>query len=319
MQSVEYKDYLNKWFIDGDITLNKRNTDTNLRDALMLLGLQHYPMDQVKQALKTFMPRVSKVDKAQIRYYHNSTDYLRDKESRTRPGRAALKMFPCLNQSEVDGFTAWYNRVIVEGNQNWKLVVGNTREHYIKSFVDIGKSTNQAYDYKDMHNSCMRYKFEHLPDHPAAAYETEDFEVWYVVGEDNKVYARALVRIKGKEKYYYTTYGCNSSAVGVLWQSLKSADVFNSRSEFDGARLKIIYSYNPFYKEYTCAIPYVDAVRAFYVDKENGYFVLDDTGDGQYTPSDGGFCFGEYALDFLRNKSKVDYSVQPTYSQRTPF
>jgi hypothetical protein len=134
-----------------------------------------------------------------------------------KPGKLLGKLLPGATSKEKEAFAVWWKETIILPRDG--LTVKETTDGTV--IGDIYKGTQarssdpslSARGWKSLSASCMRYSFDHLPQHPATAYGSGDFKLYWVENSAGHIAARVVVAIRGGRFVPGPIY-CNSNAAG---------------------------------------------------------------------------------------------------------
>ena len=128
--------------------------------------------------LRAFQPFRSEKFEGKISLYPSLKDRDNEREVAMKPTRAFALMFPEIPHKELITMCDSYLNEFVE--RNFTVYIGCSKEDFTFAYngdqapMENIKTTNS---HKSMGCSCMRYDFEDLPMHPAAAYASGDFKI----------------------------------------------------------------------------------------------------------------------------------------------
>lgn len=175
---------------------NKKIVDAVLNGADML----GEDTEQVKLYMKMLLPKKAS-DISKISYFNDINKYnggLVRHRTATTPGRFFRKVFPSAPDQLCEAFTAFYQNNIVFDQSDYILHVGNTQEDFKKAFRSYFR-TQAGFDYvngKSISDSCMRYAFTGLSDHPSVVYASGDFIVATIKSKTGKTRARVVIGVQ---------------------------------------------------------------------------------------------------------------------------
>lgn len=196
-----------------------------------------------------------------------------------KSGRAFRKMFPCLTDAEIERLVDEFrNRFAVR-----TLTVHQTQERQMFRDVFSGNMAEFENPYttssrKFLGNSCMRYSFEEIDAHPAEAYASGDFTLFFARDERGKIAGRCVVYTEPEKWQAAPIYGVSEQAISKIEQAILNAnsDVqFECyKSDWDGARMLFI--------ENNCGaaiLPYIDTDIRKLTKTDDGFLVFDTGGE----------------------------------------
>lgn len=203
-----------------------------------------------------------------------------------RIGRGLKKMFPCLTDKEVAYIVDAFN----VGFSPREFVVKTTKD--AEQIGKVFKSPSAKYENpyttsarKNLAQSCMRYSFECEKYHPAEAYGSGDFTLFYseeIQGgkSTGKIGARCVVYTKPEKWICAPVYGVSEQAMDQILDYIagENPDVkfYDYSSNWTGARLLKIK------REKDCIIvPYVDVEPqiARDIEDDDDYVVIGSPGN----------------------------------------
>ena len=200
-----------------------------------------------KYRLRAFNCRRSTQYTGKIALYKSHKDVDEDRETAMRPTRAIKLMFPEFDHKTLNEITDAYLQKFAPR----KLVLHTSQDPKEFTLAYSGEQSNcenieTSYKRKHMSHSCMRYPFDHLPQHPAEAYASGDFKIIYVLDQDGLVCSRCVVAMN-------TTNSSNAPQAGPIYGvSEQSIDMINDHltdvmcavqagsSDWSGAKLSRI-------------------------------------------------------------------------------
>ena len=196
-----------------------------------------------------------------------------------KSGRAFRKMFPCLTDAEIERLVDEFrNRFAVR-----TLTVHQTQERQMFRDVFSGNMAEFENPYttssrKFLGNSCMRHSFEEIDAHPAEAYASGDFTLFFARDERGKIAGRCVVYTAPEKWQAAPIYGVSEQAISKIEQAILAAnsDVqFECyKSDWDGARMLFI--------ENNCGaaiLPYIDTDIRKLTKTDDGFLVFDTGGE----------------------------------------
>ena len=221
-----------------------RRTKSFLRDIRYIFeAVKPFSVDN---RINHFCPKTNE-EELTVGIFLNNQDKERDKRSWMKPGRAFRRMFPELSdvylERLVDEFRERFtpaNLTLHVGTKPHDFNFAYSREHapYQNPHTTDGR--------KSLANSCMRYGFDNLPQHPAEAYASGEFKIVYTTDDNDRVASRCVVWCPpdGTFKVWQAApiYGVNEHALDLVEKYLdeNGATKYEDGSEWSGAKLKAI-------------------------------------------------------------------------------
>ena len=226
--------------------------------------------------LRAFQPFRSEKFEGKISLYPSLKDRDNEREVAMKPTRAFALMFPEIPHKELITMCDSYLNEFVE--RNFTVYIGCSKEDFTFAYngdqapMENIKTTNS---HKSMGCSCMRYDFEDLPMHPAAAYASGDFKIIYTKDENNLVGSRCVVRVDGGKWHAGPIYGTTEQSIQMIHHELSRQDkdyTIDQHGSWIGARLLA--------KEFRGGFvaPYLDLSPQSLDETGNGYLVIDNCG-----------------------------------------
>lgn len=266
MTDVNYRELASKWWVlAATPAINKRPKNKKIIDAVFnAASIMGVDTDGLKEYLKQLAPRKSNVNDENVAYYDNSYKYSNNRPTSISSGRFLKKVIPSADDKLVEAFTIFWKNCIVFDPEDYVLSFGKTQQDFKDAFTNYYNASGVDYDrFKSISDSCMRYAFPNLPNHPSEAYASGDFEVVTIKSKSGKTRARCVVRVKwfnGCACYVYgSIYASNNFSGEMILSHLHS--IQDSRPAgcggWNGARLK----YLPFSDDAYTVAPYVDGHR----------------------------------------------------------
>lgn len=282
------------WITVGNFKPHYRNTSVDIVSMLKYLGYMYYDTKAVDQLLRKYVPKKSERDIELLSYYQNQTKYEYGIRTQIKPGKLLKKLFPLVSDEQAEQFTNWYKNKYVLGISNLTYKVGNTAKDFKFAYTHNKTASGingNFYDsgFKSISDSCMRDKFTSYRYHPSEAYASGDFEVHYLVDENNKVVARCTVCIKNKDGAAFVMapiYAASYNAGVMLRDKLNQVkSTLGNVSVYGWFGAKIV---KLLYRDPDCRRAYVDCIGP-YLDKEgclkhydDNHFVLAYSSDLDY-------------------------------------
>ena len=247
----------------------------------------------VTQRLSYFNPRRSEEFKGKISLYKNHADAMRDENGSRRVamkvGRAFKAMFPNFSDGQIEILGDSFRAEMV--TQTLTLKSGKSRADFEKAYGGaLGRNENPDTGHyrKFLGNSCLRpsylysddnYHKDTLPHHPAQAYASGDFTIYWVEQEDGKVCGRCVVltTTEGKPKAG-PLYGLSEHAMNVMGKAIEATNVDKNWDIFrhggwSGAKMLNIPYVNGGY-----VAPYLDVEPTRLTELDSDYLAIDERG-----------------------------------------
>jgi len=233
--------------------------------------------------------------------------------SQVKIGRAIRKMFPVLTEVEIDSLVDDVKQHLLP--KDWTVKEGSDRASFKKAYSfcqAASENLDTTHTKKHMSNSCMRYEFDSLCCHPAEAYASGDFKVYWLEDAKGNIGGRVVVYFKGNKPYPAPIYAVSETAFEKLWDKLTDigAKPTEERS-WIGARLLLL----PYKGGYVG--PYLDLTPRFLEVSDCGnYLVIDSHGsidgsvyNGLYSDEDTIVCYDcECRISYDESYSWEDFS-----------
>jgi hypothetical protein len=222
--------------------LTKRVQNKKIVDGLLnAAGLLGEDVDQVQALMKMMLPKQAS-DGENISYFDNYNKYvggLVRHRTKTTAGRFFRRIFPKAPDQLVEAFAAFWQTNVLFDETDFVLHVGSTKEDFKRAFTSYVKTRgNFAYanDCASISDSCMRYAFSSLPDHPSVVYASGDFIVVTVRNKRGKTRARCVVGVKDGKYIPNRIYSSCNHSTNLIRDYLKSVDA-NYLGDWDGLKL----------------------------------------------------------------------------------
>ena len=222
---------------------------------------------KVSKVLDVYWPNIDKDEPAAMFIYPDlaARDKGRSGRRGVRIGRALRKMFPELLDHEIDSLVDTVKSKLMP--REYTVHTGFSAKDFAKAYSHkqvAPENLNTGWHKKHMVNSCMRYPFDHMPNHPAEAYASGDFEVIWLEDSDGRIggrvvvaKSRAGVEIKPKAG---PIYAVSEMAYKKLREFISFAEIdLGDNRDWIGCQLK--------------AIPYKGGYIAPYLDYEPRWLV----------------------------------------------
>ena len=150
----------------------------------------------VSKVLDIYWPNIDKDEPAAMFIYPNlaARDKGRSGRRGVRIGRALRKMFPQLLDFEIDSLVDAVKSKLMP--REYTVHTGSSAKDFAKAYSHTQVSPENldtGWHKKHSVNSCMRYKFDHMPNHPAEAYASGDFDVIWLEDDGGRIGGRVVV------------------------------------------------------------------------------------------------------------------------------
>ena len=201
--------------------------------------------------LSAFQPFRSQKFDGKISLYQSVKDREQDREVAMKPGRAISLMFPELSDTEVDSMVDKYLREFVQ--RDFTVHIGHTKDDFSHAYSGEQapmENISTTFSHKSMSNSCMRYKtnpdcnestqFSGFPMHPASAYASGDFKIFYTEDDKGLIGSRCTVYVKNGSYRAGPIYGTTEQSIDMIRTKLKECDPDYTLCEsgaWEGAKL----------------------------------------------------------------------------------
>lgn len=134
-----------------------------------------------------------------------------------KPGKLLGKLLPGATSKEKESFAVWWKETIILPRDG--LTVKESEDGAVIGEVYSGTQARSsdpslsARGWKSLSASCMRYSFDNLPQHPATAYGSGDWRLYWVENSAQHIAARVIVAIRNGRFVPGPIY-CNSNVAG---------------------------------------------------------------------------------------------------------
>lgn len=189
-----------------------------------------------------FQPTPSKLVEGQISIWEDIGKCTKNRKTSLKDGRAFRKMFPELTDKQLAALVDDYRREFPV--HFFTLVESREREDFKKAYSHDMETYDNIYttsQRKSLANSCMRHGFSHLPAHPAEAYASGEFSIFYTVSKRDRIGSRCVVwwGKDGKTPVAGPVYGVTEVAIDTIENKLKEigADLVTQGHDWEGAQL----------------------------------------------------------------------------------
>lgn len=230
---------------------------------------------QQMEVMQRFQPQWGVSDPTALTIFENRDKFNRDIRTPMRPRKALKKMFPYLTEKEVDALGDAITPVPVVPD----TLHDDTRfVHAYRQRIGPTSNISLCDGRKSIANSCMRYSFDHLRCHPAAAYDSGEFRIVWTDDANKHITGRCVVHIPSMSAG--PIYGASDHAIDQIATYL-AQNSFARTTNWEGAKLVAI-SYGEGF-----IAPYIDGdYQEFDHDGETDHLIL--TSDGEYQCSQTG-------------------------------
>lgn len=263
MSHVE--ELINKWWkpFTGEERpkLTKSIRNKKIVDALLnAADLLTVSSSEVKALMKLMLPMKASTPE-DISFFDNYNKYILGEvrhRTKTSPGKFFRKIFPTATDPLVEAFAAFYSNNIEFNSSDYILHVGDTKEDFKNAFTKYYNCRgNLDYSYAvSISDSCMRYDFDSLSDHPSVVYASGDFKVIAVRTKAGKTRARAVVGYKDGAYSLNRIYGSCNHSVSMILDFLKDKPTFD---QWFGLKLLKVTAIARDRNSFLC--PYIDQYR----------------------------------------------------------
>ena len=187
---------------------------------------------------------MSQINYGNIAIYQNLDKFDRDKQTSMAPGRALKMMVPELLDSQLSALVDKYNTAVAP--RNYTMFEGSERKDFLRAYsgpVETFQNPRTTDSRKSLANSCMQTgvfrSFEDFDVHPAEAYGSGDFTVYWVENESNEIGGRVVVYTAGSDgPQAAPIYGCSEPALDKLTMKLEEIQATTSyNASWEGAKL----------------------------------------------------------------------------------
>ncbi len=209
------------------------------------------------QRLGYFNPRRSEEFKGKISLFKNHADAVRDVDGSRRVamkvGRAFKSMFPNFCDAQIEILGDAFRAEMV--SKDLTLKSGKSRADFEKAYggaLGTNENPDTGCYRKFLGNSCLRpsylysddnYHKDNLPHHPAQAYASGDFTIYWVEEPDGKVAGRCVVLTTDPDKPRAgPLYGLSEQAMTTMGKAIEATraddswDIFR-HSGWAGAKM----------------------------------------------------------------------------------
>lgn len=260
---------LTRWGTDYDkyIQVSREFWQNPAADFIREEVSELVPDVNVHARVQHFMPVQSRKVRGQIAIYQTRQKQERDLHTAMKPGRMFKFMFPELSDAQVEVLVDKYRQRfpvteyklhVADDQASFKFAYSGTQEPMQNPYTTSAR--------KSLANSCMRYDFNHLPHHPAEAYASGEFKVFYTTGPRGYIGSRCVVWYghKSGRPVAGPIYGVCEHSIDIIAEALEKENAFMYGEEsWKGAKM--------------LKLPHDGGVIGPYLD--GGYQWLSDRGD----------------------------------------
>lgn len=231
---------------------------------------------RVMDIVRVFWPNIDHDEPNCLVIYPTVDARAKGRSARThmRIGRALRRMFPVLTDVEVDTLVDRLKDDLF--SREWTLKRGREAADFRHAYAhtrapDQNLATTAAK--KALCTSCMRYNFEHLPNHPAEAYASGEFEIIWLEDRQGRIGGRCVVWMHPDHPQPGPIYAVSEEAYDLIYAALPEnrGDFYDS--DWSGALLKAI----PYDGGYVA--PYIDTRTKWLTDASPKYLQIDPRGE----------------------------------------
>jgi len=245
------------------------------------------------QRLGYFNPKRSEEFKGKISLFKNHADAVRDVDGSRRVamkvGRAFKSMFPNFCDAQIEILGDAFRAEMV--SKDLTLKSGKSRADFEKAYggaLGMNENPDTGCYRKFLGNSCLRpsylysddnYHKDTLPHHPAQAYASGDFTIYWVEEPDGKVAGRCVVLTTDPDKPRAgPLYGLSEQAMTTMGKAIEATradsswDIFR-HSGWAGAKMLNIPYVNGGY-----VAPYLDVEPTRLTELDSDYLQIDQRG-----------------------------------------
>lgn len=183
------------------------------------------------------------------------------KRVKGKPGKMIKKMFPDIPDNILEKIVDSYRKKF--STADLKIKCGSSADDFRHAYShDRAEMQNPCTTSarKSLAMSCMRHDFDALPNHPAEAYASGDFHIYWVEDESGKIAGRSVVCVaKGRTPVdvprFGPIYGVSEPAIDLIESAMRKLGALSADDNaWDNARLDSI-EYRGGY-----VAPYIDIV-----------------------------------------------------------
>ena len=232
----------------------------------------------VRSILDMALPNYDPKNSGQIHLWVDAKGRNQERSGRVmmKVGRALKKLFPVLTLTEVENLVDEYRRDFAP--RNFSIFHAKDAASFKKAYLGDNyanmENPSTTCSRKSIANSCMRHRFERLPNHPAEAFSSGDFQISWTENEDGQVCSRVVIRVDSSIPQAGPIYGTSEASMDKLQEYLdeiEAKDCDNAR--WEGAKLKKINHGGGY------VAPYLDIYPKRLDDKDDEYLVIAERGN----------------------------------------
>jgi hypothetical protein len=232
----------------------------------------------VRNILDMALPNYDPKNSGQIHLWVDAKGRNQERSGRVmmKVGRALKKLFPVLTLTEVENLVDEYRRDFAP--RNLSIFHAKDAASFKKAYLEDNyarmENPSTTCSRKSIANSCMRHRFERLPNHPAEAFSSGDFQISWTENEDGQVCSRVVIRVDSSIPQAGPIYGTSEASMDKLQEYLdeiEAKDCDNAR--WEGAKLKKINHGGGY------VAPYLDIYPKRLDDKDDEYLVIAERGN----------------------------------------
>lgn len=227
------------------------------------------------------LPSGADVSKGMIQAVTTDKDRANVRKSTVKLGRFLLKMYPWLQPTEIESIVDIYKEKF--GPRKFTIHRSDKIAKICRKSLSATKNFSTTAFKKSLANSCMRHSFPQNV-HPMKAYENGEFEVIYLLDEEEKLAARTILRISNGT--YAPIYCVCEQSYNELKDYMRSQGYRSLEDEprgWAGATLQLLDTLVEEYEDQpetdVYAVPYVDCIPCAYNTVEDGSIVIRDWED----------------------------------------
>lgn len=243
----------------------------------------------IAAVLTTYWPNIDPLTPNMLWIYPDHAARTKGKMARraTKIGRTLVRMFPCLRPSEVEDITDAVKARFFTAE--WRVLNAKDRaafKHAYSSAYGETRNLDTTFARKRISDSCMRYAFDHLPAHPAEAFASGDFEIFWTENQEGKIGSRCVVSC-GEKRYAGPIYACCERSHDTLYDHIKPK-IYGYIAEgcWDGLKLLALpyaengrKAYNENGRRESFIAPYLDLDPRNLERHSNEYLIVAECGE----------------------------------------
>lgn len=196
-----------------------------------------------------------------------------------KAGRAFRKIFPVLTDSEIETLVDAFRKSFAV--REFKVHYSQKQKDFLFAYSGEQSRMENPYvtnDRKPLCTSCMRHSYDHLPNHPAEAYASGDFTIFWATDNDNLVAGRCVVFTNCDTWQAGPVYGVSEHAMDMIANCIleqnHATQMESRRSDWEGAKLL-----NLPYDNEAKILPYFDVSSNTLTESYDGSLVVDSDGE----------------------------------------